>query len=470
MYTKRSKLLLALAVLIIVTGCSSNTTPTPNLETEAQPAANLAAPTGMPIPPTAEPSSAETESVDPPPPPEPLPTEAPAADPEPSNDTWRSIIGGAQEDTLQDVVMTSDGGYLIVGSTNLDFDVDMTSDLYLIRTDANGQVLWEETYDAGGGMLHGQVLHGTEEDGLLISGVISSDETAGRDIFVMQLDQDRNQVWMRAFGGPLDEFGAAWPTEDGGYFLGGSMVDPNDIVADPGAAGYAGFEGRSNIYLAKVDADGNEIWSRTFGGDNNILATSAVPTPDGGFIILGHVMSFPETGDDIYLLKVDTNGNKVWDRTWDEGSMFGYGLIETSDGNYLIAGGIDRSDDPADPLADFLFIKVDGNGNELWQTTFGDPEVTDYAHLVTEAADGGFVAAGDQVADFRSHDSDITLAKIDQNGQLLWQSTIETKTHNMFGTLLSHPDGGFVVAGSTVQRGQFDIFLIKTDATGTVTD
>ncbi len=480
MYTKRSKLLFAFAFLVLVAGCSSNATPTPTpspaiSETEAQPADSSASSTDTPVPPTAEPSPAETQPTESPPieadtAPEPKPTEAPAAELEPPNNTWKSIIGGTQEDTLQDVVMTSDGGYLIVGSTNLQFHSDMTSDLYLVRTDANGEVLWEETYNAGGGMLHGQVAHGTEEDGLLISGVISSEDTAGRDIFLMQLDQDRNQVWMKIFGGPLDEFGAAWPTDDGGYLLGGNIVDPDDIVADPGAAGYAGFEGRSNIYLAKVDADGNEIWSQTFGGDQNILATSAALTPDGGFIILGHIMYYPETGDDIYLLKVDADGNEVWSRTWDEGSMFGYSLIETSDGGYLIAGGIDRTDDPTDPLADYLFIKVDADGNEVWLTTFGNPEMTDYGHLVIETSDGGFVAAGDLVTDLHSHDSDISVAKIDQDGEILWQKSIETNTHNMYGKMLSHPDGGFVIGGSTVRRGQFDIFLIKTDAEGMVDD
>ena len=77
----------------------------------------------------------------------------------------------------------------------------------------------------------------------------------------------------------------AWPIPDGGYLVGGNIVDPNDVVADPGAAGYGGFAGRSNVYLARTDSDGHEIWARTFGGENNVLATGGIQTPDGGFMI-----------------------------------------------------------------------------------------------------------------------------------------------------------------------------------------
>jgi hypothetical protein len=96
----------------------------------------------------------------------------------------------------------------------------------------------------------------------------------------MKLDQDGNELWFKTFGGPLDEMAAARQMTDGSYILAGNIVDPDDFVTDPGTAGYGGFEGRSNIYLARLDTDGNELWSRAYGGENNVLVTAGVQTPD----------------------------------------------------------------------------------------------------------------------------------------------------------------------------------------------
>jgi hypothetical protein len=247
----------------------------------------------------------------------------------------------------------------------------------------------------------------------------------------------------------------------------GNIVDPGDFVADPGAAGYGGFEGRSNVYLAKLDAEGNELWSHAFGGENNVLVTGGVQTPDGGGLLLATILYFPESGDDVWLLKVDENGNQVWSRTWEEGSIGARDLVRTADGNYLMTGSYSPSDG-ADPNEDFLFVKIDPEGNELWTTTFGDPDMIDYGSVLAQTMDGGFVTAGERVTDLYTWDADISLVKIDEDGELLWEQIIETDAHCMFGTILQHPDGGYVLAGSAFNGRVFDIFMIKTDAEGNV--
>ena len=112
----------------------------------------------------------------------------------PTSTSWKKVFGDSGDNTLQEVILSDEGDYFLVGSTNLNFDREMTGDVYLIKTDANGEILWEETY-GGDGFLHGQTLYQTE-DGLLISGVKSSADTQGDDIFVLQLDQDRNELWV----------------------------------------------------------------------------------------------------------------------------------------------------------------------------------------------------------------------------------------------------------------------------------
>ena len=435
--------LLVFAILIAGCGSSAPTTPVPPTEAAVSP-------TNTPVPPTEEPS----------------PTATPASEPAATSDTWFKTYGGNRDDVCDDVLLADDGGYFLVGTTNLRFESERQGDVYLIRTDGAGEVLWEKTYEKEG-YQGGQTISRTSDGGLLISGGTSSASTKGIDVYLMKLDQDGNELWFKTFGGPLDEMAAAQQMADGSYMLAGNIVDPNDFVADPGAAGYGGFEGRSNIYLAKLDATGNELWSHAFGGEKNVLITGGVQTPDGGGLLLATILYFPESGDDVWLLKVDENGNEVWSRTWEEGSIGARDLVQTADGNYLITGSYSPSDG-TDSNEDFLFIKIDPEGNELWTSTFGDPDMIDYGMVLAETIDGGYVAAGERVEDLYTWNADISLVKIDENGQLLWEQIIETDAHCMFGTILQHPDGGYIMAGSAFNDRTFDIFMIKTDADGNV--
>jgi hypothetical protein len=394
------------------------------------------------------------------------PTATPASEPATSSGTWFKTYGGNQDDVCDDVLPADDGGYFLVGTANVEFEPEMQGDVYLIRTDGAGDVLWEKTYEKGG-YQGGLTISRTSDGGLLVSGGTLSSSTNGMDVYLMKLDQDGNELWFKTVGGPLDEMAAAQQMADGSFLLVGNIVDPDDFVADPGAAGYGGFEGRSNVYLAKLDAKGNELWSHAYGGDNNVLVTGGAQTPDGGGLLLATVLYFPESGDDVWLLKVDENGNQVWSRTWEEGSIGARDLVQTADGNYLITGSYSPSDG-ADPNEDFMFVKIDPEGNELWTSTFGDPDMIDYGSVLAQTMDGGFVAAGERVADLYTWNADISLVKIDEDGELLWEQIIETDAHCMFGTILQHPDGGYVIAGSAFNGRAFDIFMIKTDAEGNV--
>jgi hypothetical protein len=473
----RYKLIATLTiVLTLVVGCGKSeptTTDTPlpppptqtsvpPTNTPLPPAATLAPPTATPVPPAATQTPI-------PPTAEPSPTAIPATEPDVTGDTWFKIYGARQNDVANGVLLADDGGYFIVGVTNLEYEPERRGDVYLIRTNAAGDILWEKTY-GGEGYEAGATAFQTSDGGLIISGATNSLGAGGIDIYLIKVDQDGNELWSKTFGGPLDEVGAAWPMDDGGYMLGGNIVDPNDPVVDnPGVAGYAGFAGRSNVYLARTDSDGNVLWSRTFGGENNVLASGAVQTPDGGFVILATIMYFPDNDDDIYLLKVDENGDEVWSRTWERGMSSGYGLVQTSDGNYLVTGPYSSPDDMDRSIRDFLFVKFDAEGNEIWSSTFGDPDIIDYAQVLAATKDGGYVAAGWAVRDLITWDEDIVIVKTDESGQLLWEQIVETDAHSMFGNVLQHPDGGYVIAGSIFNGRNFDIFLIKTDSQGNLT-
>jgi hypothetical protein len=383
------------------------------------------------------------------------------------NATWITTYGGDRSDVGGDLLLADDGGCFIVGTSDLRFGPEPQGDLYLIRTDGARRVLWEKRYGGEGLDMGGSIISASDGT-LVIAGWSSSPGRKGKDAYLAKVDRDGNKLWSTTLEGPLDEMvSEVLETTDGGYLLVGDFVDPADTVSDPSAAGYGGHDGRSSIYLARTDADGNEIWTRVHDNGTNMLASSGVRMPDGGFLVLATVTRFPDTDDDIYLLRVDEDGNEVWAREWKEGRRAGRKLIATADGNYLIAGSHSASAAADRSEADFLFIKIDPEGREIWTSTFGDSGMIDYADVVTETKDGCYVAAGNRSKSFFTRSQDLVLVKVDESGEPIWERTFETATHNMLGAVLQHSDGGYVIAGSTIMGDDaFDVFLIKTDSEG----
>ncbi len=374
---------------------------------------------------------------------------------------WDKSYANQQNDMGEAMVMADDNGFYVIGTTNLDFsDSSTSSNIYLIRTDAQGEILWDKTY-GGDQSEQGLSIIKTSDGNLLLTGVTYSAGTGGADAYLIKIDSEGNEIWSKTYGSSLDEMVSVCEMADGGFMLWGNRVDPADIIASPGAAGYGGYAGRSNIYLARIDAAGNELWSHAFGNENNLLASGGVATTDGKFMVLATLVRFPDPGDDLYLLIVDEAGNQIGEHIWEEGTMAAYDLISTTDDNYLIAGSYIAMDTAA--KADFLFIKVNQQGEELWISTFGNPDMIDYPKVVAQTADGGYIAFGEWVKDWSGNYPDsIAVAKISAMGKPEWQEVVNnSSSHSLLRDLLWAPDGNYLLVGSKRIRNQFDIFLMQ---------
>jgi hypothetical protein len=427
--------LMLLSILVI--GCSSNEVPpaTPSVES------------------TEEPKPLPSEEVK---------TEVPALE-----DTWWKTYGGSADDEVFDILLAKDGGLYLLGATNVQYDTERHADLYLIRIDSEGEVLWERTYSSD---VVGQSITFTADGNLLIAGVTLSGDT-GFDPYLLKIDLEGNELWSKTLSGPLDEWGhTIQPTFDGGFILFCNSVDPNDIVADPEAAGYGGFEGRSNILLIKTNEMGEEVWRRVYKSKDNILSTSGVQTPDGGYAVAASILYFPEPGDHQLLMKVDENGEEVWSRTWEEGRTNARDLILTSDGEFLIITLFSASGDPREGDADLIISKLDQDGEEIWSTLHGEPEMVELGSALTEASDGSYMIVGVRTRDLRRSPSDMILVKVSKEGQVIWEKTVISAPHFMIHGVAEHKDGGYLLAAA-VQRGYaFDILVVKTDAQGEVSE
>jgi len=380
------------------------------------------------------------------------------------SEPWIQTYGSGLDSLGHDVLLLEDGGYLVVADTVTQYEPVMIGHLLLMRLDADGEVVWERTY-GGDRSCTGQSILAVEGGGYVIAGTIESETGSDPDAYLLCVDEDGTELWSRSFGTPLDEFGGRLlGTADGGYVIVANSVDRNDVVANPGAAGYAGFAGRSNAYIVRTDQEGNEIWSRRCVTEDNVIASGGAIADDGGVVVLTYVLYYPIDDNNVRLFKIDAAGVELWSRTWEEGKASGYDLIATSDGGYLISGARSYPDDPERAKADALLIKVDGDGCELWTTTYGEANQVETAHAVTETSDGQYVSVGSQLPDLYTYRDDIYLVGFDANGTLLWESVTPTAKHNMYEGFVQHPDGAYVIVGSAARPGgPFRIQLVVID-------
>jgi hypothetical protein len=234
---------------------------------------------------------------------------------------WVKTFGGSEDDSGSSVQQTSDGGFILVGYT-ASFGA---GDVWLIKTDANGNKLWDRTF-GGRGPDWGWSVQQTRDGGFILVGSTASFGAGEGDVWLIKTDASGNIEWDRTFGGSNRDKGySVQQTRDGGFILVGT-------TASFGAGG-------ADVWLIKTDADGNKLWDRTFGGSGWDEGSSVQQTSDGGFIIVGSTESLGAGWADVWLIKTDADGNKLWDRTFG-GSMVdrGYSVQQTSDGGFIIVG------------------------------------------------------------------------------------------------------------------------------------
>ncbi len=359
--------------------------------------------------------------------------------------TFTKIFNGSNG-SGSSVRQSSEGGFIIAGIT-------FTSgtgqgDVYLIKTDVSGNEIWEKTF-GGSERDGGSSVQQTSDGGFIIAGYTFSYGAGSKDVYLIKTDASGNKIWEKTFGGSSDDCGySLQQTSDSGFIIVGR-------TESFGA-------GQGDVHLIKTDASGNEIWEKTFGGSNVEYGYSVQQTSDGGFIIVGFTWSFGAGNTDIYLIKTDVNGNKIWEKTFGgSGYEFGYSVQQTLDDGFIISGS---SDSFGVGSSDVYLIKTDATGNKIWDKTFGRSGY-DNGVSIRETSDNGFIVVGNTYS-LDSGVTDIYLIKTDANGNKTWEKTFGAGDNNSASgySVEQTFDGGFAITGHL----SADICLIKTDSEGNV--
>ena len=395
--------------------------------------------------------------------------------------TWNKTFGGPKDDVFYSAQQTNDGGYIATGYTD-SYGSD-EDDVWLVKTDASGNELWNRTFGGPNDGWGSSVLE-TSDGGYILAGWTKIGDCqlfCQYEAYLIKTDANGNKLWNRTYGGGIangqrGEAGAfsVQSTNDGGYILAGYMQN--------------GFCGScpDGAWLIKTDSSGNMLWNKLLRPSGPYYsaggwAKSIQLTNDGGYILAGEEVT---PNHYAWLIKTDAEGNMLWDKDFRYGSSEcgAFSVQSTTDGGYILAGivggewNIDGSVSNihivpggkgsygAERGAAWL-IKTDANGNELWNRIFNNTYdlISEGAFSVQLTVDGGYILAGRNAPDF-PYSSDAWLIKTDSQGNMLWNRTFGGKSFDETYAIQPTKDSGYIVAGTMAGNA----WLMKTDPNGNV--
>ncbi|HZW38597.1 MAG TPA: T9SS type A sorting domain-containing protein [Ignavibacteriaceae bacterium] len=292
------------------------------------------------------------------------------------NEVWNKALGGDADDEAYSIQQTSDKGYILTGYTK---SMGMgLMDVVLYKTDSLGNEIWNRTF-GGSNDEEGYSVLQTDDGGYIIAGATSSFGTLGsRDVWVIKTDANGTDIWKKNYGGNSSD-GARniQKTSDGGYIITGwTFLGP----------GYIG-----NALLLKIDSLGNQQWLKYFGGDDADRGYCVQQTSDGGYILTGYTSCFGAGLDDMWLIKTNSQGVEEWNKTFGgTGRDYGNWIEITSDKGYLITGYTLSFGAGGD---DVWLIKTDSLGNKILDKTYGGT-ASDVGYCGIQSTDGSYVITG----------------------------------------------------------------------------
>jgi Secretion system C-terminal sorting domain len=328
---------------------------------------------------------------------------------------WEKTIGGSDDDYPGAIKQTTDGGYIITGTTrSTDGDVidkHDNADAWVVKLGAEGMIEWQKTI-GGSGNDFGYSVQIAADSSFIVTGATNSSDgdldsnRGGADYMLAKISKEGTLEWIHTYGGSGEDISAyVATTTDGGYILCGSSNSSDGIITDN--------HGAQDYWIIKTDSEGIMVWQKSYGGNNLDYANMIQPTNDGGYVVCGMTYSDDQyiTGNhggvDYWIIKLDDTGAMQWQRALG-GSKDDYAnsIKKTSDGGYIVGGYTNSNDSMVTGYhdsTDAWVVKLSSAGAIQWQKTYGGTRI-DYANWVEPTADGGYIMA----ISSQSSDCDVT--------------------------------------------------------------
>jgi hypothetical protein len=391
--------------------------------------------------------------------------------PGPAIQGWASTYGSINWDTAISIQQTHEGGYVVAGNTS---SFGAGGDIWVVKLDGEGHVTWEKAY-GGEEADHVSALSQTSDGGYVVAGDTESFGAGGKDIWVLKLDANGNVgptypgTWQKTYGGSESDGPSSiqQTSPDGGYILAGTTRSFGDDI-------------NGDVWLLKLDQYGDVVWQNTYGSPSGGELAADIQQIPGGYIFAGETYSFGAGAPDFWVMKLDTAGGILWERTYGgEYIDSAASITRTGDDGYIVAG---QTESFALPTVDYhvWVIKLDGNGNlgqdypGTWQKTYGTGQRDSFTSIANTGIDCGYVLSGYRNSGLLEP-ADSWVMRLDGAGNILWQREFggtDLGRSDVLSDVQQTADGGFIAAGGTDSFGvgDRDAWILKLGATGEVAD
>ena len=368
---------------------------------------------------------------------------------------WQKVLGGSDDDEAHSIQRTSDGGYVVAGYTSSN-DGDVSGnhggkDFWVIKLDSDGNIIWQRTF-GGSNDDEAYSVQQTSDGGYIVAGYTGSNDGDVRgnhgykDFWVIKLDENGDMQWQKALGGSSDdEAYSIQQTSDGGYIVVGEESSRDGDVSS--------HYGMNDIWIVRLNRNGNKVWDRTFGDISNDKAYSVQQTDDGGYVVSGHITKM--NGHTVvnryaWVVKLRRNGSKEWLKTFGDRAE-AYSVQQTDDGGYIIVGStkLYRNFE-----WDFMTTKLRSNGSILFLRRFGGSGGSDYGYSVLQTGDGNYVVAGVIGSRYGATSGnhgrlDSWIVGLDSGGNVEWQRALGGSDDDWAYSIQQTTDGDYIIAGYT---------------------
>ena len=339
----------------------------------------------------------------------------------------------------------TDSGYVILANVS---GLSGNNNILLFKINKNGGYVWDRLYQDSS-LFWAQSMRKTPDKGFLITGYTNKIASNGYDVVALKTDSLGIKQWAHYYGGADWDFGMdAAIAKDGNYLVCGST--------------YSYGQGNTDMYLLKLNTQGDTLWTRTFGGEYEDVATSIDVCQNGDILIAGYTNSFGAGNYDALLVRYDSNGNYKWNQTYgDTGVEKLYGVRENYNKDIVLGGHTSSFGAGGD---DFYIIYADSAGQQQWYKAWGGPD-DERAYSLDLTADSGYVLCG--LTEGPGYE-DIYFFKMHPDGDYNYSTSHGSLYTDYANCIKQTKDGGYIIVGTTMGFGGClaNVFVIKTGVDG----
>lgn len=344
--------------------------------------------------------------------------------------------------TFNGEIGTNDNSTIVSNDNNLIICGNLGGNISILKISKTGNEIWGGYFNAGI-MSNAKSIIQTSNDDLFVCGEIYRNNTK-KDILLIKMNSSGDTIWTKTFGGNEPDYGNNIITTS----------DENLLLAGKTESFGAGSFG--DIYLLKINYDGDTLWTKSYLDQDQEVPFSLIETIEGGYLVTG-------TNEDdsnyrgLYLLKVNSNGEKQWDKTVGAGLWkWGFSTIELSNGDLLTCG-----QHASGGYSQVLVLKTDNQGNTIWEKEYGEENLSEKGNSIKENLDGTYTITGSSY-DVNTMQDDIIVIELDQDGNQLWFKKFGS-TNSDFGVNLNKDTND-----DNIITGDYNgsIFMTKIDNEG----